>query len=244
MTTMRRVLAALTALVLAVFGTVVLVAYVHGADARAAAGATLVPVLVVKAGADVPAGTSADALADSVSTVQVPQRLKANDALSDLSQIAGLSTTVGLLAGDQLRSARFADPAVQAAADGATAVPAGLEEVSVSLEPQRVVGGVLVPGDRVGVYITQVGTDPSAVGPAATDLAVSQVLVTSVSSGGATVDLAGTGTTVTVTLALSQADARTVINGMELKKVWLSLQSAAVPADTSGDTATTTGAQQ
>jgi pilus assembly protein CpaB len=237
MTTMRRVLAVLTALALAVFGTVVLVAYVHGADARAAAGAALVPVLVVDTA--VPAGTAAEALTDSVSIAQVPRRLVATGSITDLDQVAGLTTTADLLVGEQVMAARFADPGVQAA-DGTVVVPAGLQEVSLSLDPQRAVGGALAAGDRVGVFISATGIDPTTPG-AATGLAVAQVLVTRVGNG---VDTTGAGA-VTVTLALGETDAATVISGMEAGTVWLSLQSAAVSADTSGDSnATTTGAQQ
>jgi pilus assembly protein CpaB len=246
MSTMRRLLAVLTALALAVFGAVVLVAYVHGADARAEAGAVLVPVLVVDT--DVPAGTAAEDVAGSVSTVQVPQRLVATGAIGDLTEVAGLTTTATLLAGDQVMAARFGDPTVQSVG-GAPVVPVGMQEVSLSLDPQRAVGGALAPGDRVGVYISAAGTDPTAAPRSGTDLAVGQVLVTRVSGGSESAALTvagtGTGTAVTVTLALGQADAATVIGGMELGTVWLSLQSSAVSADTSGDsTAQTTGANQ
>jgi pilus assembly protein CpaB len=244
MSTMRRLLAVLTALALAVFGAVVLVAYVHGADARAQAGAVLVPVLVVDT--DIAAGTAAEDVAGSVSTVEVPKRLVATGAIDDLADVAGLTTTVGLLAGDQVMAARFGDPTVQSV-DGAPLLPAGLEEVSISLESQRAVGGALAPGDRVGVYISAAGTDPTAA-QTMTDLAVGQVLVTRVSGGSSATSAltpAGTETGMTVTLALGEDDAATVIGGMELGTVWLSLQSGAVSADNGGDsTLTTTGANQ
>jgi pilus assembly protein CpaB len=236
MTTMRRVLVVLSALVLAAFGALVLVSYVRGADARAEAGAVLVPVLVVDA--QVPAGTSVDDLADSVSTAQVPQRLVATGALGDLADVEGLSTTVDLLPGDQVVAARFADPAVQAA--GAVAVPAGLQEISLTLEPQRAVDGDLDAGDEVGVYISSGGLDVTATTPAVTALVVDRALVTRVSSTGGGADLTGAGQTVTVTLALHQADAARVIAGAGQDGVWLSLQSAAGSADTSPTSTTTT----
>ena len=56
------------------------------------------------------------------------------------------STTVDLQPGEQLLAGRFARPrALQA--PGTVAVPAGLQEVSVQLEPQRAVGGRLAAGD-------------------------------------------------------------------------------------------------
>ena len=237
MTTMRRALPVLAALLLAAFGAFVLVSYVRGADARAQAGAVLVPVLVVEE--EVPAGTPADDLGDSVSTEQVPQRLVGTGALADLTDVAGLSTTVALLPGDQVLAGRFADPTVAVA--GEVVVPAGTEEVSLTLEPQRAVGGELGAGDRVGVYVSVGGLDVTTA--STTDLAVDRALVTRVTSSGA--ELAGAGSTVTVTLALSRADAATVIAGMAQNTVWLSLQSPAVPADTTvTSTSTSTGDDQ
>jgi pilus assembly protein CpaB len=237
MTTMRRVLAVLTALALAAFGAFVLISYVRGADTRAEAGAVLVPVLVVDE--QVPAGTSVDDLDGKVSTRQVPQRLVASGALDDLAAVAGLSTTTALLPGDQIVAGRFADPTVQAA--GQVVVPEGTQEVSLTLEAQRAVDGALTPGDRVGVYVSAGGLDVTAA--AVTDLVVDHALVTRVSTGGT--DLTGTAQPVTVTLALAQADAQRVIAGMAQNGVWLSLQEAAVPADTSlTSTTTSTGAVQ
>ena len=53
----RRVLTVTLALLLAVFGTVGVLAYVHGANARAVAGVKAVPALVAQQ--PIPAGTSA-----------------------------------------------------------------------------------------------------------------------------------------------------------------------------------------
>jgi len=234
---MRRVLAVLTALVLAAFGAVVLISYVRGADARAEAGAVLVPVLVVDS--DVPAGTPAEQVADSVSTVRVPERLVATGSLTDLADVAGLTTTVDLLAGDQVMAARFADPSVQAA-DGAVARAPGTQEVSLTLEPQRAVGGAVTAGDLVAVYTS--AADP-ATATAVTGLAVDDVLVTRV-DGGSDGVAALAGATVTVTLALTPDQASVVISGMQQGGVWLSLQESAGSADTSLTSTTTTGENQ
>ena len=245
MTAMRRLLAVLTALLLAGFGAVVLIAYVSAADARAVAraeeGAVLVPVLVVDE--RVPAGTPAADVADLVSTEQVPARLKADDALVDLSAVEGLTAMVDLLPGDQVLAARFADPAVLAAAAGDVQPDPGTQEVSLALDPQRAVGGVLTPGDRVGVFVSSAGLDPATNTPTArTTLAVDRVLVTAVERGGS--DAAGA-SVVTVTLSLSDADAAAAIAGMEQDAVWLSLQEPVGPADNTPDSsATTTGADQ
>ncbi len=146
----RRLLAASAALVLFVVGTLVLVAYVRGADARALAGASPVQVLVVDQ--PVPAGTSGDELADFVTTETVPAKAAVEGRVTDLSELTGLVATTDLQPGEQLLAGRFQNPdAMQA--PGTVAVPEGLQEVSVPLEPQRAVGGRLAAGDSVGVYL-------------------------------------------------------------------------------------------
>ena len=235
---MRRALAVLTALVLATFGAVVLVSYVRGADARAQAGAVLVPVLVVDE--EVPAGTPVADLGGSVSTAEVPQRLVARNALEDLAAVDGLSTTAALLPGDQVVADRFGDPTVQAA--GTVAVPEGMQEVSLTLEAQRAVGGALAAGDRVGVYVSTGALQATA---AVTDLAVDGVLITRVAAPGPADALAAGGQLVTVTLALTEAQAERVIAGMVTDAVWLALQESAGPADTTlTSTSTTPGDTQ
>jgi len=187
----------------------------------------------------VPAGTPAEQVADSVSTVRVPERLVATGSLTDLADVAGLTTTVDLLAGDQVMAARFADPSVQAA--GAVARAPGTQEVSLTLEPQRAVGGALTAGDHVAVYTSS--ADP-ATATAVTGLAMGDVLVTRVDGGNDGVTAALAGATVTVTLALTPDQAAVVITGMQQGGVWLSLQESTGSADTSLTSTTTTGENQ
>src|SRR3954468_4575541 len=148
----RRLLAASAALALFVLGTVVLLAYVRGADARAFAGAQPVQVLVVDR--LVPAGTPGNGLADFVRTDTVPAKAAVEGRVTDLTELTGLVASTDLEPGEQLLAGRFQKPGdVQAA--GTVAVPEGLQEVSVLLEPQRAVGGRLAAGDTVGVYLSQ-----------------------------------------------------------------------------------------
>src|SRR4051812_7490078 len=166
----RRLLAASAALALFVLGTVVLLAYVRGADARAFAGAQPVQVLVVDQ--LVPAGTPGNGLADFVRTDTVPAKAAIEGRVTDLAQLDGLVASTDLEPGEQLLAGRFESPQeVQPA--GTVAVPEGLQEVSVLLEPQRAVGGRLAAGDTVGVYLS-VGD------PAQTHVVLHRVLVTQV----------------------------------------------------------------
>ena len=148
-----RILAAVAAVVLAVLGTLVLTAYVSGADQRALQGAAAVQVLVVKA--PIAAGTAADKLTDLVSVQSVPAKSEAVGAVASLDKLAGKVASVDLVPGEQLINSRFVDPAALKAktAAGKVDVPAGMQEVSILLEPQRVVGGDLARrGHRRGPY--------------------------------------------------------------------------------------------
>jgi pilus assembly protein CpaB len=223
----RRLLAALAALVLLVAGSLVLLTYVRGADARALAGARPVQVLVVDT--PVPAGTSAAELADFVAVETVPAKAALDGRVTDLSALSGRVATVDLLVGEQLLDSRFAEPG-QRQAPGTVEVPEGLQEVSVLLEPQRAVGGRLAAGDTVGVFVS-VGLET---GPA-THAVLHSVLVTQVQGAPAPVDPAAQGGTETasagapapssslmITLAVSAAQAEAIVFGVEHGTLWLS----------------------
>jgi pilus assembly protein CpaB len=231
----RRLLAALAALVLALVGGVVLVAYARGADARAAAGLKTVEVLVVEK--PVPAGTPADQLRDLVGTELVPAKTAVPGRVVDLADLAGRVATVDLQPGEQLLADRFAAPS-DLRTPGTVAVPAGQQEVSVLLEPQRAVGGRLAAGDTVGVYLSMTLQD----GTATTHGVLHDVLVTQVQGAPAAASddketaSAGSGAAPTgsllVTLAVSARDAEAVVFGAEHGSLWLSLEPEG--ADTSG----------
>jgi pilus assembly protein CpaB len=232
----RRLLAALAALLLALVGTVVLVAYVRGADARALEGVETVEVLVVDR--PVPAGTPADQLADLVRTELLPAKAAAEGRVEDLAELAGRVADVDLQPGEQLLAARFSDPE-DLREPGTVAVPEGAEEISVLLSPERAAGGRLVAGDTVGVYLSLVFQD----GTATTHAVLHHVLVTRVAGTwtGATADTESASTdegdavptgSLLVTLALPAQDAETVVFGAEHGTLWLSLEPAT--ADTGG----------
>jgi pilus assembly protein CpaB len=246
MSTMRRLIAAFAALLMAGLGALVLVRYVQGADERAQAEEELVPVLVVDQ--PVTAGASADSLSGSVTIADVPARLAAPGSVSDLSALAGLVTTDALLPGEQVLAARFVDPGTLLP-EGTVARPAGLVEVSVTLAYERAVGGVLAAGDKVGVLVTTGATDSAgAARPVSTKVAA-DVLVTRVAGGvpedtDETVEVAVTQPTVTVTLAVQPAQLPSVVAGMEQGTVWLTLESGASPAENSSTSISTTSGGQ
>ena len=245
----RRVLVALAAVLLAVVGSLVLVSYVRTAEARAAAGEVQVPVLVVAA--SVPEGTDAALVANSVTSVDVPARLAAPDRVTDLAALAELDgqvTTAVLLPGEQVQLGRFADPAALLP-PGTVTVPAGMQEVAVTLEPQRAVAGALAAGDRVGVFVSEGAAGPN--GLPVTRQVLDQVLVTRVEdqvtdagtdSNGAIAAVETPATALTVTVAVTPQQAPFLVQGMEVGTVWLSLQTPGAGADTT--TVTTQGDDQ
>lgn len=144
---MRRVLGVVAAVVLATIGTAVLVIFVRGAEDRALAGQETVEVLVVKEA--VSRETKAEELAAFVTTERVPAKVRAAGSVTDLDDLDGQVVAVDLVPGEQLVRTRFATPA-QLAEQSQIEVPAGLQEVTISIEPHRAVGGQLRPGDLVG----------------------------------------------------------------------------------------------
>lgn len=221
----RRLLAALAALVLAATGTVVLLAYVRGADARALAGTETVDVLVVDR--PVAEGTPGEDLADLVRTERLPAKAAVPGGVTDLDTLAGQVATVDLQPGEQLLAARFAAPD-DLGVPGTVQAPAGTSEVSILLEPQRAVGGRLAAGDTVGVHVSlSEGTT--------TNVVLNRVLVTQVQGAPAPVpegegtDTASSGgvapsASLMVTLGLRPEQAEAVVFGMEHGTVWLSLE--------------------
>jgi pilus assembly protein CpaB len=228
----RRLLAALAALVLALVGTVVLVAYAQGADQRAMAGLSTVPVLVVDQ--PVAQGTPAEDLRALVRTEQLPAKAAVDGRVTDLADLAGEVATVDLQPGEQLLASRFA-AAESLQTPGTVAVPAGTAEVTVLLDPQRAVGGRLAAGDEVGVFVSQSE-------PVSTHAVLHRVLVTQVQGAPVPADPeADTATasaasavptgSLLVTLALTAEQAEGVVFGAEHGTLWLALE----PEDTDLD---------
>jgi pilus assembly protein CpaB len=150
---MRRIIAIVIALALAGLGTFFLVRYIQGAEARALEGEVLVEVLVVDQ--PIAAGTPAEDLTARVRAEQVPTKVAAAGVVADLASLEGKVAAIALLPGEQLVAGRFVDPeAYQESLGGAAQieVPADQLQVTVSLSPERVVGGQLRPGDLVAVF--------------------------------------------------------------------------------------------
>jgi pilus assembly protein CpaB len=163
---------------LAIIGAVLMFTYAQGADQRAVQKLEPVGVLVVKQA--IPAGTPVEAFKASIATEQLPGASVAKTSLTRLDTEAGKVAAVDLVPGEQLVAERLVAPE-NLKTSGSVRVPAGLQEVSFQLEPQRVVGGRLAPGDHVGVFISmEKGGLEAKVDKETTQLSVHKALVTAV----------------------------------------------------------------
>lgn len=143
----RRLIGVVLAVLLAGGGTAALVAYVQTAKKQAVASEVASTVYVVDG--KIAKGASAEAIRAAVHVEQVPTRLKQDQAVTDLADLDGMVAAVDLLPGEQLVKARLVP-----AAELTTDVPDDLMQVSLLLDPERAVGGMLKPGDTVGVFLS------------------------------------------------------------------------------------------
>jgi pilus assembly protein CpaB len=242
-----RRLGGIAALVVAVIGTIILFNYVQGADKRALANTETVDVLVVKK--DVPAGTPASRLGDSVATKSVPLSAAAENGVADLASLGNKVTSVALVPGEQLLNSRLVE-ANAYLGPARVEVPAGLQEITVRLDIDRVVGGRVQAGDTVGIFISMADDSATANGQGAsskaTQLTFHKVLVTGVqfSSGAAAQTQAQTQQTSSdgalnsksdkatssdsylITFARNAADAEKLVYAAEFGKIYLSREPA------------------
>ena len=219
-----RVVAVISAILLAAVGAVLLTGYVSGADKRALAGVEATSVLVVVE--PIAKGTPVSQLGNRVSEEKYPAVAVADGALSSLDDVAGMVVTADLLPGEQLLAGRVAAPE-ELLLPGEVALPSGMQRVSLELDRERVVGGLISAGDTVGIFV-------SLDDPERTVVALNKVLVLRVQ--GATAEPtsessateAAPGSSVMVTLAVTESQALEVVFSAEHGDIWLTQQPADV----------------
>ena len=145
----KRVIGLLAAVVLALIGTVALVAFVAGAEERALEGEELVEVYVVTE--PIPGGTSGDDIEDQVIVEEVPAKVRPEDAVDNLAALRGRVAAVDLQPGEQLLESRFVELDEFADREVGVQIPDDMVEITVALDPERAVGGLLEPGQTVAV---------------------------------------------------------------------------------------------
>jgi pilus assembly protein CpaB len=232
----RRMLGVIAAVALGAIGTFVLVAYVRDAEDRAVAGEKMVNVVV--ATADVPANTASEDLTSVAKTQQVPAKVRADGAITSLSDVKGKVTATDLVPGEVLLADRFATPGAVTQGVGEVKVPRGDTEITLSLEPQRAVGGLIKPGDRVMVVGTPGASPTDAAIPAG--VLAHQVLVTNVQiedktgepSRDQTKTVAPT-QDLLITLAVDDATATKILAFAAEGNVWLGAEQQELSGSTS-----------
>ena len=148
----RRIIAALAALLIAVVGSVAVVAYARAADQRALAGQEAVRAYVAEK--EVPAGTTAgQAVQDGLIVQELIARKGVPDnALTTVdADYEQLVATSAIQPGEIVLRNRFAAHGV---AQGLLPVPTGLLAVSVSLDDPSHVGSFVTVGSKVAVFDT------------------------------------------------------------------------------------------
>ena len=224
-----RMLAGVSAVVLAIIGAVLIITYAQGADQRAMKDMDPTGVLVVAKA--VPAGSSVDVVRASVTVQQVPATAVSKSALKNLDASAGMVAAVDLVPGEQLLAERLVAPE-DAKSSGTAKVPAGLQEVTFELEAKRVVGGRLEAGDHVGIgFSFGAGADKSKPGEPTSQITLRKVLVTAVQRAPQPSPKASDGTNpqdttlpqglFMVTVAVNDIDATKIIYSSNNGDLWL-----------------------
>jgi pilus assembly protein CpaB len=232
-------LAGAAAAVLAIVGAMLVISYAQGADQRAVKNLEPVAVLVVKTA--IPAGTPVESMTASVTTEQLPGAAVTGSSLESLDGSKGKVAAVDLVPGEQLVAERLVEPE-ELKTQGSVKVPAGLQEVSFQLEPDRVVGGRLAPGDHVGVFVSmdEGGLEDRA-DKETTKLTVRKALITAVQRAPEAAPTAAPSPTASadpnaadpkdttlptgslmLTVAVSDVDAAKIVFAAEYGKMWLS----------------------
>lgn len=198
--------------------------YASGSNDRAFNGAKLQSVLQVNA--PIAVNTKSEDLVSKVKTIKLPVSAIAEGAIKSLSEVAGLATTTDLEPGEQVLRSRFAKSGTTAPIKSKSALPVGMQELSISLDSARALAGSLNAGDLAGVIASYSTTN----GDGVTRLILNRVPVLRVDDG----VVGAAGGAQTITLAVRTRDAGKIVNAIEFGKVWLTKQNAATQTGQGG----------
>ncbi|ALV44529.1 hypothetical protein MB46_02340 [Arthrobacter alpinus] len=172
-----RLLGGIAAVILAILGTVMLVTYVGGADARAMAGTQTTDVVVVQK--EIASGTPVSNFGNAVQVKQVPANMVAEGSLTDLTAVQDQVAAMKLLPGDQISAARLTE-AAEFKSSNPVKVPDTMQQLSFSVTADRVVGGQLTPSDYAALFLSyNQGVEPGTDQVPATKNTLRKVLVVS-----------------------------------------------------------------
>lgn len=150
----RRVIAAVLAVILAAVGIFLVLRYAQNADQRALEG--METDLVYVALEPIAAGTLASELGTRVEAREIPRRFQVAGALDNLAELDGRLALNDIAVGEQLQEDSWLTPD-ELRTRGTFEVPEeaqDLHQVTVPLGTARALGGNIAPGDTVGVFMS------------------------------------------------------------------------------------------
>lgn len=214
-----RVMFLVVAMLLAASATLAVGLYVNGVKKQAGVSGPGTATVIVS-DRDIPAGTDLDEMMaeGAFKTMRVPADAQVRGAVTDLSALKGRVTSVGILEGEQVTTARL-QGGDEALPGGTLGIPRGYEAVTLPLEMPRLVGGAIAAGDHVTIYGTFNRPEDITVTlvPDVEVLRVSGFLKSANSPS-------TSGTQASVTLALKPQDSVKVVLAQEKGSVWFALQ--------------------
>jgi pilus assembly protein CpaB len=225
----RRAGLLLAAVIVALFGTSAVYAYVNRVEAKTVNANT--PVSVLVAAVQIHAGTSGAVIEQNklARVTTMPKRNVPAGALGELSTVAAKQIAADVYPGEVLLAPQFTDRTQ--ARTGALAIPDNKIAVSVDLaDPQRVAGFV-VPGSQVAVFATTTDeTSSQQTRQAKTGIILPRAAVIAVGpsalqpNGGTGAGQQQAATTI-LTLALTQVQAEKLVLAQQIGKLYLGLLS-------------------
>ncbi|CAL8972489.1 hypothetical protein TESS_TESS_02506 [Tessaracoccus sp. O5.2] len=218
----RRVIAAIAATLLTLIGAAMVAVYVVRADERALA--QFDPTEVLVATVEIPTGGTLTA-GENAELRALPKIAVVTGALTDAEPVSGLVAAAPILPGEQIVPQRFVSR--ETITGDQVVVPEDLVQVTIVLQPERVLGGKLIAGNTVGIVVS---VQPD-VGPYESETILHRILVSRVqdvepvqaTDDGEAAPAAAPGAQF-ITLALPAPDAERVVWGAEHGTLWLTLE--------------------
>jgi Flp pilus assembly protein CpaB len=227
--------------------------YTKGVKQEAATGGSLSSVIVAKQ--DIPANTALDPLIEEgvFSELRVPADAVVDGAITDPSQLRGLTTTAPILANEQIPASRLDTGEVPKG--GTLGISDGNVAVSFEVDASAGVEGAITRGSYITVYATfdspryipgttpkQVmdminnaaangGQDPGVTLPTITVTLIPAVRVLDVENPTVETDGTKSGSSVSLTLDLNPVDAQNLVYAQKTATTWIGLLP---PRDTQG----------
>lgn len=214
-----RALAGALAVLMAAVATIAVFMYVNGVRNDAEGGGNQIQVVVSKE--DIAAGTDLDELISegAFTTQSYGEEAVVDGAVTDLNDLAGRTSSVPILAGEQISTARLTGS--DELQGGVLGIPANHEAVTMSLDAQRQVGRDVVAGDNITVFGS---FKPPVSAKETTVNLVSEVRVLKVfQTTGENVEAQNEQQEALMTLALSPRDAQRIVFAKEHGTVWFTL---------------------